>query len=45
MSEEPDSHHREQILSDHRKWGHISFDKVRAIRGLPKVKDALEDLT
>ena len=44
MSEEPDSHHREQILSDHRKWGHISFDKVRAIRGLPKVKDALEDL-
>ena len=34
---------REELDRQHQKWGHLSFNKVRALMGLPKVKNVLED--
>ena len=35
---------REELLLVHRQWGHLSFDKCRAMLGLPPTKHAIDDL-
>ena len=35
---------QEELLLLHRQWGHVSFDKCRAMLGLPPTQHAIDDL-